>query len=166
MPDLLVVEVAPVRVHAGREDHSGVLRCCDPQVHSLDERRGAVIERGIGHLHAGQQRHLALELEQHLQRALAHLRLVRRVGGQELAAHQQLIDAGRDVVAIGAGAEEARHRVRRVREADARDDAVQALRANEHVDRLVQVVVENAQVVDLEHLKKFDMRNSHKFVVD
>ncbi len=71
-------------------------------------RGGAVIHRGIGHIHAGQQGHLGLELEQILQRALRHFRLVGRVGGEELAALDQVIDRGRDMVPIGAGAQEAR----------------------------------------------------------
>ena len=57
-------------------------------------RRGAVIHRGVRHIHAGQQRHLGLELEEILQRALRHLRLVRRVGGQKLAALDQVGKGG------------------------------------------------------------------------
>ena len=50
-----------------------------------------------------------LELEDGLQRALGQLGLVGRVGGVELAAEQELVDRRRDVVRVGAGAEE-RHR--------------------------------------------------------
>ncbi len=60
-----------------------------------------VIHGGIGNGAAIEARHLRLELEQHLQRALRDLRLVGRVGGQELAALDQVIDGRRHVVAIG-----------------------------------------------------------------
>ena len=80
--------------------------------HSLTGRRRAVIHGGVGHLHAGQPAHLGLELEQNLQRALADLGLVRRVGGQELRALDQVIDARRHMVLVGAGADEERHRAR------------------------------------------------------
>jgi len=78
--------------------------------HRFGRAAGAVIHRGVGDIHAGDHRHLGLELEEILQRALADLRLVGRVGGQELAALDQAVDRGRHVMAIGAGAEEARHR--------------------------------------------------------
>ncbi len=70
----------------------------------------AVVHGGVGDLHAGEVRDLGLELEQVLQRALRNLRLVGRVGGQELRALDQVIDGRRDVMAIGAGADEERHR--------------------------------------------------------
>src|SRR5262249_7263731 len=57
-------------------------------------------------------RDLGLELEQHLQRALRDLRLVGRVRGQELTALDQVIDRRRHVMAIDAGADEARNRAR------------------------------------------------------
>ena len=78
--------------------------------HRLAAGGRAVVHRGVGDLHAGQQRDLGLELEQHLQRALRDLRLIGRVAGQELAALDQMIDGRRDVMAIGAGAEEERDR--------------------------------------------------------
>jgi hypothetical protein len=56
-----------------------------------------------------QPRDLGLEFEQHLQRALRDFRLIGRVGGQELAALDQVIDAGRDMVAIGPCPQEERH---------------------------------------------------------
>ena len=73
----------------------------------------AVVHRGVGDLHAGQQRDLGLEFEQGLQRALRDFRLVGRVGGQEFAALDQVVDAGRDVMPVGAAAEEERHRAGR-----------------------------------------------------
>ena len=54
-----------------------------------------------------------LVLEDRLQDALAHLGLVRRVRGQELAALHHRVDDGRDVVVVDAAAEE-RQLLRRV----------------------------------------------------
>ena len=68
----------------------------------------AVVHRGVGDLHAGEQRHLGLELEQVLQRALRDLRLIRRVRGQELAALDHVVDGRRHMMAVGAGADEER----------------------------------------------------------
>ncbi len=55
-------------------------------------------------------RDLGLEFEEILQRALRDLGLVRRVGGEEFRALDQVIDARRHMVPIGAGADEERHR--------------------------------------------------------
>ena len=77
--------------------------------HGFGAGRGPVVKRGVRHVHAGDQRHLGLELEQVLQRALGDFRLIRRVRGQELAALDQVIDRGRDMMAIGPGPQEARH---------------------------------------------------------
>ena len=49
--------------------------------HRLGAGGGAVVHRGVRHLHGGDQRDLGLELEQGLQRALGNLGLVRRVRG-------------------------------------------------------------------------------------
>src|SRR4051812_44530875 len=54
-------------------------------------------------------RDLSLELEQHLQRALRYLGLIRRVAGQILAALDDVIDACRDVMLVRAAAEEKGH---------------------------------------------------------
>ncbi len=70
----------------------------------------AVIERGIRHLHAGQQRHLGLEFEQHLQRALRDLRLIGRVGGEKFRTLDQVIDRAGHMMLVGARAAEERHR--------------------------------------------------------
>ena len=69
----------------------------------------AVVHRGVGDLAAVEPRDLGLELEQGLERALGDLGLVGRVAGQELAALDEMIDAGRNMVAIGAAAEEEGH---------------------------------------------------------
>ena len=44
---------------------------------------------------------MCLEFKQHLQRALSNLRLVGRIGGKEFAALDQMVDTGRDMMAIG-----------------------------------------------------------------
>jgi hypothetical protein len=81
--------------------------------HGLRRRGRAVVHRGVRHLEPRQRRHLRLELEQVLQRALGDLRLIGRVGGQELRALDQVIDGRRHVVLVGAGADEEGHRPRR-----------------------------------------------------
>ena len=52
------------------------------------------------------RRDLGLEFEQDLQRALRDFGLVGRVGGQELAALDQVVDGRRDMMLVGAAAEE------------------------------------------------------------
>ena len=104
LADRAVMRMQPARQH-------GLVAPCDAARHRdcLGAGGGAVIERGVGDLHAGQQRDLRLKLEQVLQCPLRQLGLVRGVGGQELAALDQVIDRGRHVMAIAAGAEKERH---------------------------------------------------------
>ncbi len=102
--------VAVVRMQVTGEDRLPSPRDAVRHHHRLGAGGGAVVHRGVGHIHARKQRDLRLELEQHLQRALRHLGLVGRVGGQELAALDQVIDRSRHVMAIDAGADEARNR--------------------------------------------------------
>jgi hypothetical protein len=73
----------------------------------LGQRRGAVVDRRVGHVHAGQLGDHRLVLVDRAQRALAGLRLVGRVRGEELAAQDHVVDGARHVVIVGAGAEEA-----------------------------------------------------------
>ena len=68
--------------------------------------RRAVVAGRVRDVHAGELADRGLVLEDRLQHALAHLGLVRRVRGQELAALEHRIDDGRDVVVVDAGAEE------------------------------------------------------------
>ena len=85
----------------------------------------AVVHGGVGHLHGGQIGDLRLELEQVLQRALRDLGLVGRVAGQEFGALDEMVDAGRDMMLVGAGADEERHRRgRHVAVRHARQDAL------------------------------------------
>ena len=66
----------------------------------------AVVEGGVGDVHAGQLADHRLVLVDRPQRALARLGLVGRVRGEELAAEEHVIDHARDVVVVGAAPEE------------------------------------------------------------
>ena len=68
----------------------------------LAAARRTVIHGGVRHIHTGDHRHHGLELEKILQRTLRDLRLIRRVGGQELRALDQMIDRSRNMMTIGA----------------------------------------------------------------
>src|SRR5581483_12194143 len=67
---------------------------------------GAVVAGRVGDVEAGQLADRCLVLEDRLQHALAHLRLVGRVGGQELAAREHGVHDGRHVVVVDAHAQE------------------------------------------------------------
>ncbi len=105
--------IAVMRMQATRQH--GLLALGDPlrHQHGFAAGGGAVIQRGIGHIHAGDQRHLGLEFKQVLQRALGDFRLVGRVGGEEFAALDQVVGSSRDVMPVGAGAEKTRRIGRR-----------------------------------------------------
>ena len=100
-------DLAIERIHALR-DH-GRLSLGDGvgHQHGLGDRGGAVVERGVGHVHARQLRHHGLVLEDGAQRPLARLGLIRRVGGEEFATQDQMVDRARDRVIVGAPAQEA-----------------------------------------------------------
>ena len=80
--------------------------------HRFGGRGRAVIHGGVGDLHAEKIGDLGLELEEDLQRALRDLRLIGRVAGEEFGTLDEVIDARRHVMAIGAGADEEGHRSR------------------------------------------------------
>ena len=67
---------------------------------------GAVVPRSVRDVHAGQLADRGLVLEDRLQHALAHLGLVGRVRGEELAALQNGVDDRGHVVVVDPGAEE------------------------------------------------------------
>ena len=67
----------------------------------------AVVHRGVGDVHAGELADHRLEFEDGLQRSLRDLRLIGRVGGEQLAARDERVDDDGPVVRVGAGAEEA-----------------------------------------------------------
>ena len=73
---------------------------------------GAIVHGGVGHRAPIEPRDLRLEFEQHLQGALRDFRLIRRIGGQELTALDDVIDSRGHVMAIGPRTAEKR-RVRR-----------------------------------------------------
>ena len=100
-----VMRMQPARQH-------GLVAPCDPPRHRdrFGTGGGAVIHRRVGDLHAGQQRHLRLELEQVLQCPLRQLRLIRGIGRQEFAALDQMVNGRRHVVTIDPAAEKERHR--------------------------------------------------------
>ena len=79
----------------------------DRQVAGGGDGRGALVEAGARERQAGQLRHRGLELEHRLQAALGDLRLVGRVGGEELRARGDRVDDRRHVVVVHPGAEEA-----------------------------------------------------------
>ena len=98
-----------MRVEPRGDDRLGPPR--DPPRHADRFPAGgrAVVHRGIGDFAAEQPRDLALEFEQHLERALRDFGLVGRVSGEELAALDEVVDAGGDVMLVRAAAEEEGH---------------------------------------------------------
>ena len=83
-------------------------RFCDSAGHErgLREARRAVVHARVGNLHAEELRGERLELVGCLERPLGNLRLVGRVGGEELAAGDQWADDGGAEMVIDARAEE------------------------------------------------------------
>ena len=99
--------LAPLRVDAACQNDP--LAAGEPlsHEHGLADGRGAIVDRVVGHFEPEQIAHQRLELERHLQRALAHLWLVRRVRRVELRLAHDVADRGRRVVVVGAAADEA-----------------------------------------------------------
>ena len=62
---------------------------------------GPIVYRGVGHVHAGELTDHGLILEDGLQQALAHFRLIGGVGREELLLGGDIFDDGGDVVVIG-----------------------------------------------------------------
>ena len=97
-------------VHTARHEHLLPIRTeSSRHQDSLGERRRAIVHTGVRHIESQQQRRERLELENRLQRPLADLRLIRRVGGRELRAEENLVHHRRSHVCVGAGTKE--HRV-------------------------------------------------------
>ena len=79
--------LAAVRVDAAGDDEAWRRSVApDRQVAGGGDRGGPLVETGVRDRQPGQLRHRRLELEHHLQPALGDLRLVGRVGGEELGA--------------------------------------------------------------------------------
>ncbi len=77
--------------------------------HGLGQPGGAVVDRGVRDVEPGQRGHHRLVLVDGLERPLARLRLVGRVGGEELAPRDEVPDRGRDVVVVASAPGEAEH---------------------------------------------------------
>ncbi len=107
--------LAAVRVQAARDDEALALGRRHRQVAGRGDRGGPLVEAGVGDRQAGQLRHRGLELEHHLQAALGDLRLVGRVGREELGALGDRVDDRRHVVVVHPGADEADLALRRPR---------------------------------------------------
>ena len=106
-------DLAHLRVQRLGENDLASGRCaCFATKHGVGGDRRAVVAGRVGHVHPGQLADHRLVLEDRLQHALAHLRLVRRVRGQELAAREDDVDDRRDVVVVDPGAEERELRAR------------------------------------------------------
>ena len=99
--------LAAVRVDAAGDDEAAPLGRAHRQVAGGGDRGRALVEAGVGDRQPGQLRHRGLELEHHLQPALGDLRLVGRVGGEELRARGDRVDDRRHVVVVHPGADEA-----------------------------------------------------------
>ena len=99
--------LAAVRVDAAGDDELGAFGRVHRQVARRGDRARPLVEPGVGDRQPGQLRHRGLELEHHLQPALGDLRLVGRVGREELGARGDRVDDRRHVVVVHPGAEEA-----------------------------------------------------------
>ena len=99
-------DLAIFRMHAARDQSAGASGEAHGHHHGFGRAGRAVVHRGVRDFHAGQFADHRLEFEDGLQRALRDLRLVGRVGGEELAARDQRVDDDRTVVVVGARAEE------------------------------------------------------------
>ena len=96
-----------VRMERARQpDHPPAGQEAAGHEHRLRGRRRAVVHAGVRHLEPEDERGEGLELEGRLQRALADLGLVGRVGGRELAAQEDLVHHRRNPVRVRARAEE------------------------------------------------------------
>ena len=82
--------------------------CAYGHQYGLAQGRAAVVDRGVGDIHAGQRRHHRLVFVDDLQRPLAGFGLVGRVRRHELAAAGDIPHSRRDVVVVAPGAGEAR----------------------------------------------------------
>jgi len=118
----LAVEVGEVRgqdlailgVHAGGRHHAPrSAGGAAGHEHSFGHGRAPVVEAGVRHVHAGELGDQGLILKHRLERALARLRLVRRVGRVELAAAGDEVHQRGNEVIVSAAAQETRRLARR-----------------------------------------------------
>ena len=93
--------LAAVRVHAAADQEAGAARLVElGEVAGGGERARTLVDAGVGDRQARQLGDRGLVLEHHLQPALGDLRLVGRVGRQELRARDDRLDDRRDVVVV------------------------------------------------------------------
>ncbi len=101
-----------LRAHGLGENDLGALRDVPGHEACVRGDRAAVVAGRVRDVHARQLADHRLVLEDRLQRALAHLGLVRRVRGQELSAREDDVRDRRDVVVVDSRAEERELRAR------------------------------------------------------
>ena len=94
-------------MHSARDEHPVATRRADRHQGRLRGRCRAVVVRCRDDVESGQLGDERLVFVDRLERALADLGLVGRVGRVELAAAQDLVDRCRYVMAVGTGAQEA-----------------------------------------------------------
>ena len=100
-------DFAVARVHRVQDGDGGAAGDTAGHQRGLCQRGGAVIHACVGDLHAGQKAHHGLEVVGGLEGALADLRLVGGVGGEQLASGDDGAHDAGDEVPVGAAAEEA-----------------------------------------------------------
>ena len=94
-------------MHAGRRDDLGrPLGHTHAEQYGLHDRTPAVVQTGVGDVHSGELGNERLEFEEGLQRPLAGLGLVGRIGSGKLTPGGDVIDHGRDEVVVAPGAQE------------------------------------------------------------
>jgi hypothetical protein len=100
-------DLSHLRARCLGDDDLRPARCVLRDEAGVGRNRRAVVPRCVRDVHAGQLADRGLVFEDRLEHALAHLWLVRRVGGQELTALKHGVDNGGDVVVVHAASEEA-----------------------------------------------------------
>ena len=100
-------DLAYLRVERLREHDLRAARVVARDEACVGGDRGAVVAGRVRHVHPRQLADRGLVLEDGLQDALAHLRLVRRVRGEELAAGEKGVGDRGDVVVVDPHPEEA-----------------------------------------------------------
>ncbi len=90
------------------DDHlAEALRDGERHEHGLGGGRAAVVQAGVRNVQTRELRHQRLIFERRLQRTLAGLRLIGRVGGVKLAAARKVVDGRRDEMIVCAATQKA-----------------------------------------------------------
>ena len=95
-----------VGMQAGGEQRFLPLGYPPGHANRLPARGRTIIHAGVGDITAEQPRHLRLKLKQHLQRALRDFGLIGRIGSEEFAPLDQVIDTCWHMMLIRAATEE------------------------------------------------------------